>query len=927
MTNRLPPYHLFLLFLSLALTITPTVSLLAQDTTATYPTPAKPKPEIIRSERSIYVPYEDLEAIFEKEGRGVFLPYREFLDLWNQLNIEKKKDKAKPPTDGVVASANYTATVEGNDNRVLAINAVLQVESFKDEGWAVVPLSKSGLNIAEAETGDATIHLGKNGYELILPHKGKYEITLKLYSKIDHSGGRNVAAISLPRAGVSKFEATLPGQGWEFEFNPAAAYSTDALPDGQTKLAFFLREIEQLNLTWKKQGEETKLTPLLFVESDLSSSVVPGALQSELVLNYRILRSGVDTFEISAPKGQEILNVEGENIKEWNVTEVNANQKLEIKLHTPAKKNYTLKLTLEEALDSLPTEFLLPQITAENVIRQRGTVNVRTSRELEVETVSSKGLAQQSLANVSKNAGTIRPYGKFRYLSLPFDLTLAVKKAEPLIEVESWTRFTIEPDSARFLARFDYEVKRVGIFDVKIEIPADFEGVEATGERVEDFSEETDADGKRTLTVTLKNRTEGKFSINITGRRVRKNAADTETVPVFTPQNVARHDGKVGLQIHTSLDPRTEKEGDLRQQDVSLLGKNIPGTGTLQIGFRYRGDAAPASVAFTLKKPQISGEVFSLIEVREQIIRYQWTVSYRVLYAGVDTFIIAVPKNIAENLRHEGTLIKEVNKNYTPPADEENPPLAADGEVLWAVVLRDKKMGSYQLQLNLDQPIGKSDDKEKSEAAKTYPVSLPEIRLEQVQTETGQIAVVKDDNLEILDAKTTALEPIDPKELRGGLARPGVFLSYKYRRHPVALDLEVSRNEFLPVPPAVVTYASLTSVVSNDEAITSEVIYWVKNNAKQFLSVTLPEGGKMVSDIYVNGQPQQPMRRANEDVVLIRLPVGGDQAHSDFPVRFIYEIPSPDPGNRLGMMGSIKVPAADLVDAEILQSRLILYLP
>ena len=42
-------------------------------------------------------------------------------------------------------------------------------------------------------------------------------------------------------------------------------------------------------------------------------------------------------------------------------------------------------------------------------------------------------------------------------------------------------------------------------------------------------------------------------------------------MPVFGPQDVERHEGKVGLQIHTSLDPNTKDAGDLRQQEVSLL--------------------------------------------------------------------------------------------------------------------------------------------------------------------------------------------------------------------------------------------------------------------------------------------------------------------------------------------------------------------
>ncbi|MDF1812516.1 MAG: hypothetical protein P1V20_09880 [Verrucomicrobiales bacterium] len=881
----------------------------------------KPEPEIIRKEKSIYLPYEDLEAIFEKEGRGVFLPYREFLDLWNELTIQRKEDREKPPTDGVISSAKYSATVEGTENRVLAVEAIIQAESFKDEGWAVVPLAKSGLNIAEAETGDATLHLGKNGYELILPQKGTYEITLKLYARLTGEAGKNEVQLNLPKAGVSRFEAAIPGAGWEFDLKPAAAYSTRTV-DENTQLSFFFGETENFQLIWQKQGEDNKLNPLLFVEGDHKTSLVPGAIQTELTLNYRILRSGVEQFDITVPKGQEILSVEGENIKEWDVTTLDTEQQLSVSLHAPAKKTYRLELTLEQALESLPTEISLPQIKTENVVRQRGSLYIENSSELELETVSTDGLTQQSIApdqQQQNDVSLLSSYARFRYLSLPFDLTLSVKKAEPLIEVESWTRFSVEPDTTKFEARFDYEVKRAGIFDTQIEIPDDFDGIEATGPVVKDFTEE-DVDGKRILTVTFTNRIKGKTSFSVVGRSIREKPDQDTVVPVFAPLNVERHEGKVALSIHSSLDPRTGATGDLRQHDISLSGSKIPGKGAMQIGFRYRGSAEPATVSYTLKKPQVSGEVLTLVEVREQIIRYRWTILYNVKYAGVDTFAISLPESIAENLRYDGPLIKEVNKSYS--SDQVTAP---DDHVLWAVILRDKKLGNYQLTLNLDLPAGVvSAGEDTPDDTRNFSVSVPEIQLHDVQTETGQIAVVKDDSLEIVDAPATSLEAIDPKELHKNLPGRGVFLSYKYRRHPIALNLKISRNEFLPVPQAVVTYADLTSVLSSDAALTTEVIYLVKNNARQFFSVTLPPGGKMISDIYVDGEPQQPMRRANEDVVLIRLPV--DQSGKQFPVRFMYEVPSDRPGRKLGS-GSLTIPCAELTDAEVLQSRIQLYVP
>ena len=82
----------------------------------------------------------------------------------------------------------------------------------------------------------------------------------------------------------------------------------------------------------------------------------------------------------------------------------------------------------------------------------------------------------------------------------------------------------------------------------------------------------------------------------------------------------------------------------------------------------------------------------------------------------------------------------------------------------------------------------------------------------------------------------------------------------------------------------------------------------------------------MVSDIFVNGEAQQPMRRANENEVLIRLPVGVDK-DAPISVRFVYETPSPKPGEDLGMSGKLHIAPASVTQAEVLQSLTRLYLP
>jgi len=162
------------------------------------------------------------------------------------------------------------------------------------------------------------------------------------------------------------------------------------------------------------------------------------------------------------------------------------------------------------------------------------------------------------------------------------------------------------------------------------------------------------------------------------------------------------------------------------------------------------------------------------------------------------------------------------------------------------------------------------------------------------------------------------------------LQRDGIFLAYKYSQHPVTLSLSVSKNFYLDVPQAIVTNAVLTSVVAEDAAETTEVIYWVKNNSQQFFSIQLPsrdgKQARLLSDAFVNGEPQQPSKRPDRNEVLIRLPVR-QESNEEFPVRFVYEVPSAKPGEKLGWRGSFDLEPPRLSGVKMLQSQWTLFLP
>jgi hypothetical protein len=763
------------------------------------------------------------------------------------------------------------------------------------------------------------LNFADGGYEVLFPNKGSYELEATIFGRIARETGRSALRLKLPRTSVSQFELTIPDKGLEFTITPASAFSAVENADGTTRLIVYFGASQEVNISWTKKTGETALKPLLFADAQTEVRLSAGVVRSDVSLSYRILRAGVSALEILVPENQQILSVNGQELKEWTLKAEAGNQRLHVDLHTPAKDTYTLAIRMESALAALPQQVKLPVVQAQGVERQSGSVAISADPELVAEVGTLEGLTQQAAAQTKDGSHGL--VGLYRYLRLPYAGSVAVTEAKPQVEVASETLLRVTPETKELTARFDYTVKKAGIFSTQIELPAGFAQAEATGEQIDSATVQKEG-ARNLLNVKFATRRTGKFSFTVTAEAPRAKPDEAVAVPVFAPQNVERHEAKVGLAIHVSLKANTVDKGDLREEDIRNLG-GIPikdaGATPLTLGFRYRGVAKPAQVQFELRKPRVSAEVLALLEVREALIRHSWTLAYNVEYAGVNEFVVEVPKAIADDLQIEGANIKERTK--TDATDAAGQPT---GATLWRVTLQDKVLGPYELRLTHDTARG-----EQKQGAVAQ-ITLTEIKPLNLFRETGQVAVIKDGNLEFTKTDAKGLELIDPKELHGSLQRDGIFLAYKYSAHPLALTLDVSKNFYLDVPAAVVSYAVLTSVIAEDEAETTEVIYWVRNNAQQFFSIQLPtkagKAAKLLSDAFVNGEPQQPSKRPDKNEVLIRLPARQD-GNAVFPVRFVYEVPSPKPGERLGWRGTLDIQPPKLGDTEVLQSKWTLYLP
>lgn len=870
-------------------------------------------------ERRIYVPYEELEKVFQDDGKGVFLPYREFLDLWNELTLKREEDKEKPPpTDGVVSKAEYTGRVEG---QTLVLDAKISVESFR-KGWTLLTLSSSPLSgIAEASTGKAVLRPNANNCEVMLPDKGVYELNLKLMLPIEQTAGKSHVTLALPQAAVSRLTITVPGEGLEFEVKPSAAFTSRPV-NGQTELSFFFGGSgSKPELSWGAPQGVTQMTPLLLAEAKLDSTLGAGSLATTADMDFRILRAPLGEFKVSLPAGQEVLGVTGENVKTWNVAKgADGRQQVVVSPDKPVRDAYHFKLQLESTVAALPGEVAVPDLQVEGASYARGQAVVYTEPQFDVTPKTQEAVVRASTPTEARSS--LIAVGSFRLLKQPYKFTLNVEEAKAQVDVSSTTRLDIQRDALRLRAQFGYSVRRVGIFELRIGLPAGLNVNSVTGDQVGEWK----VDGAATppmLLVKLPQQKTGVFVINLEGRQLR-GATDDVVVPVFAPQGVTRHEGKVGIGVHSSLEANTKVQGDFQQEDVTSLPE-VGGQGQAfatepSLAFRYRDAAKPATLGFKSRDAQVSLEVRTLVEAKEQSTRHEWTLAFDVAYAAIDKFILAVPKSVAGEVRLLDPAVKETNKEYKPAAASLAKLPDAANYAFWEVGLRAEKTGPFQISL--------SHEKQGAAAAgKTAKVEMLQVHVMDAFQETGQVAVVKDNSLELRDAQQEGMELIDARELHDPLQRPGVFQAYKYRALPVKLSVETARNAYFEVPQAVITHADLATAVATDQAQSTEVIYWVKNIDLQFLIITLPPGARLVSDVFVGREGQQPMKREGSADLMVRLPSGGTATREMFPVRFVYTVAGNASGGTLGASGTLAVPPPVVAKVDVMQTRHRLYLP
>ena len=852
----------------------------------------EPPPKLLVRERTVYVPYEKLKETFEKEGRGVFLPYEEFLKLWSAAQPkEKPPEEVKPPASAAITGGSYVGKASEKAARFEVTYAVRALE----KSWAEVPLPLKNVAVETVQCSDpAAVFAPKGeGYVLIVPKPGEYTLNLAFSVRVDSTPGRRTFSFGIPPTAVSRLEMTIPEKDLRVEVTPKMA-ATVATPEGEgTKVLAFVGNAGEVTVTWMPPEDRVEKGEALVIASQaVHAELGERILRLNAACVYKIERHETDNFRVRLPAEMRLLSVKGNNIREWTTEE----GVLVVRLHSLVKDNYALALRFERILEKTPEALDVPFPVTLNTLREDGYVTLAHEPALRVRVESSSGLSQVDPRELPEGLRLPNLLAGFRYLAHPLAVKLRIEQVQPQIQSSTTTVTSLGLDEDVLTGWVDYQVSKVGIFIARLRFPNRWE-VATVGDKqtVEDFQVATEGEYK-VLTVNLKNQALGAFRLPFRFTGAGRGAPGEVVVEPVQVLGTQQDKGLFGISAPKAFKLTTVERTKASSANVQMLVATgllaqLPQDFDLPLAYTYTQYPASVKGSLERRKTEIRVTGYHVATVGDSGLKVSHELRYFIEFAAVDRLTFSLPKELDDKFHIQQFAAMKEKKRLGEK----------EGRSLWEVTLQDKMLGPLNILIEHE------DNLKGLEPEKPQEVAISNVSAEEVKSQQGYVVVRKEGSLEI-KPDAANLEPVEGASLPAELHVSNLYLAFRYYQADRALKLTLTRHVSVSLARSRADLLRVTAVVSQEKRLVVRALLFIESTGGPPLEIGLPEGAQ-IRGLSVNGRVIGAIDY-KDGAALVKTP--SDAPPGPFPVDLVYTQPLGAEGEKLGTLGRLELRTLEL---------------
>jgi hypothetical protein len=405
-----------------------------------------------------------------------------------------KADPSSPPVDRItpvqpqelsyaISETSYITAVEEN---IAQVKATVYLGVFKKTGWVDIPLVSTDVGLKEASLnrGAAFVKRLGNKYYLSTNKPGLYTLNLEFFLKVkrEREGGPGSFSFDILPSPISELNVVMMEPQVEIFVEPSIKIDTKKEAK-RTSATAILPFTERVTIHWSKALPKevikpVKVEPKLYVEDATLVTIGDGVARCQSILQYSILQSEVSNLRFALPKDVGILDVQGDNLRDWKVVAKDDRQIVDVYLSYGIKGAYNLSVSYERLIGEGTVTAELPAIEILDVERQKGSIGVEARTNVEIAAGKVSGVSPVDVKELpqavwSRAANPVLL--AFKYLKFPVTITIDVTKHTEVsvlvAAIDSSNSVSILTDEGKMLTKTSFQVRNNVKQFIRLQLP------------------------------------------------------------------------------------------------------------------------------------------------------------------------------------------------------------------------------------------------------------------------------------------------------------------------------------------------------------------------------------------------------------------------------------------------------------------------
>ena len=809
-------------------------------------------------DRLIYVPFQELQKVFDNQDSSAVIPYAEYLELMKAYLNREADDSSSP--DAVITKSQFAGTVEKD---VVRITAEFSINVLKEDGWARLPLAFGSAAVGKVTTDDDSkvilrgVDTGR--YELLLNGAGEHSVTLELLATVKTSPESRSFALNCPVVGISELTLTVPEADQSIEVSPLQVLlPVDGSNEQQTVVKASLGATGNFEVRWNpKAGLKPVMDLLTSVSNETNVRVEAGLVQSTTAFNYEVLRGELTEVTVLVPADARIIDVVSSNgrIGNWKPEAVGeTHQKIRVELLTPATDRFQLTVQTERTPEGNALQLVgksddgkLQGVHAKGVVRESGQLKLTSDPSLTTLVKTQTGVKR---IDAGAGAKAKIPVQAWEFSGTTGSLIVEYKPVEPRLLVNQAARVVFDDDELKLTTRLTYTVERAGVFQLNVSYPESLTIDTVRADGMSEFNVDKEA-GKLTLSLTQKRM--GQINVDITAHQPFDAAAENleSEIPSITPLNVEREDGRIELFAPRFLDVSTVDENTTGVFAAEPSSTPAIGRAVRTASWKYTQRPFKLAVKTSPRPAQLAASIATEVNIDPKQIVVDSVLRFNIRNAGIDTFRVAVPEALASEVS-----FKSRNPQYRIQQSNKSDQADDNGWIVWTLVLQDEVTGTVEIDAHWVTSLDDLEDEATEQSVQLDPIRiLPPYTDEQADkrkvtiSETrGEVRLLRHESLSIsAQSEDASMEKIDVRELQ--LMPADGYLAFRYFAQPAKATVKIRKHEIHDVVATVVSRAAVEVVTDKQDLATIRARFRVKTSERQRLRIDLPARADLQSPL------------------------------------------------------------------------------